>query len=44
MTEIQIEPNSFEMVFFDAEKIVNLASEVAQKLGLGNEQIKLRID
>ena len=24
MTEIQIEPNSFEMVFFDAEKIVNL--------------------
>ncbi|NCG40048.1 MAG: hypothetical protein GWP30_03555 [Actinobacteria bacterium] len=44
MTEIQIEPNSFEMVFFDAEKIVNLASEVAEKLGLGNEQIKLRID
>jgi hypothetical protein len=44
MTEIQIEPNSFEMVFFDAEKIVNLASEVTQILGLGNEQIKIRID
>ena len=44
MTDIYIEPNSFEMVFFDAEKIVNLASEVTQILGLGNEQIKIRID
>ena len=44
MVQVAVSPETFEMVFFDAAVIGEVASEVAERVGFGDEALQIVID